>query len=102
MIETFNWKELSFESFLKEYNMEKQELAKRLKSEMHAREVEFKYMKKDGSERNAVGTLNPAIYGEENEPTGSGRSVPENQVRYFDINAQGWRSFLVENLISYE
>ena len=82
--------------------MEQQELAKRLKAEMRVREVKFKYVKKDGTERNAVGTLNPSIYGEENEPIGISRSVPENQVRYFDIDAQGWRSFLIENLISYE
>ena len=82
--------------------MENQDIVKALKEELHKRQVKFKYTKKDGTERNAVGTLNPSIYGEENEPVGTGRSVPENQVRYFDIDAQGWRSFLVENLISYE
>jgi hypothetical protein len=80
--------------------MENQDMVKALKEELHKRQVKFKYTNKDGTEREATGTLNSFIYGKENEPSGSGRPVPENQVRYFDIDAQGWRSFLAENLIS--
>ena len=82
--------------------MENQDIVKALKEELHKRQVKFKYTKKDGTERIANGTLNSFIYGKENEPTGTGRPVPENQIRYFDIDAKGWRSFLAENLISYE
>ena len=82
--------------------MENQDMVKALKEELHKREVKFKYTKKDGSVRDAVGTLNIDIMGKENEPTGSAKSIPENQIRYFDINSQGWRSFLRENLISFE
>ena len=82
--------------------MENHDIVKALKEELHKRQVKFKYTKKDGTERVANGTLNSSIYGEENEPIGNCRAMPENQVRYFDIDAQGWRSFLAENLVSYE
>lgn len=78
------------------------DLAKELKQELHKREVKFSYWKKDGSIREARGTLNSEVYGKDNEPSGSGRSVPENQVRYYDLDVQGWRSFLSENLIGWE
>ena len=78
------------------------DLAKELKQELRKREVKFSYWKKDGSVREARGTLNSEIYGKDNEPTGSGRPIPENQVRYYDLDAQGWRSFLSENLICWE
>ncbi len=74
----------------------------KLKHRMKTDKVSFKYTKKDGSIRDAVGTLNSEIYGSENEPSGSSKSIPENQVRYFDVNSNGWRSFLVENFIDAE
>ena len=79
-----------------------EELVRELKRELRNREVKFKYWKKDGSVRDARGTLNSEVYGKENEPSGSNRPVPENQVRYYDLDAQGWRSFLTENLIGWE
>ena len=87
------------EQVIEQINNQKVELANALKKELHKRTVKFKYNKKDGSVREAKGTLNSFIYGKENEPAGSSRSVSENQIRYFDIDANGWRSFLVENLI---
>lgn len=87
-----------------EQAMEDQALdfAKELKQELRKREVKFSYWKKDGSVREARGTLNSEVYGKDNEPIGSGRPMPENQVRYYDLDAQGWRSFLAENLIGWE
>ena len=79
-----------------------QQMVRELKNEMHKREVKFKYTKKNGDLREARGTLSSEIYGSENEPSGSGRAVPENQVRYFDLDSNGWRSFIEENLISFE
>ena len=75
---------------------------KDFKKALHEREVEFKYTKKDGSERTAKGTLKSEIYGEENEPKGTGYSTPENVIKYYDLNSKGWRSFLVENLIEWK
>ena len=78
------------------------DLVNGLKQELNKREVKFSYLKKDGSVREARGTLHSEIYGKDNEPTGSGRIIPENQIRYYDLDAQGWRSFLSENLIGFE
>ena len=79
-----------------------QEMVKALKEELRKRSVKFKYTKKDGSERDALGTLNVDVMGEENAPSGTGKQVPENQIRYYDLNSEGWRSFIAENLISFE
>lgn len=78
------------------------DLVNGLKQELYKREVKFSYLKKDGSVREARGTLNSKVYGKDNEPTGNGRIIPENQIRYYDLDAQGWRSFLSENLIGFE
>lgn len=78
------------------------DLVNGLKQELYKREVKFSYLKKDGSVREARGTLNSEVYGKDNEPTGSVRIIPENQIRYYDLDAQGWRSFLSENLIGFE
>lgn len=77
-------------------------MAFELKAKMREGEVKFKYTKKNGEIREALGTLNSDVYGKENEPTGTGYSVPENQIRYYDLNSKGWRSFIIDNLISYE
>lgn len=73
-----------------------------LKEKLRNGEAKFTYKKKNGEERTAHGTLNKEIYGETNEPKGTAKSVPENQVRYFDLDSNGWRSFITENLISVE
>lgn len=79
-----------------------EDLVKNLKEELRKRVVKFKYTKKDGSERDAYGTLNVDIMGKENTPIGTDRKFPDNQIRYYDLDSNGWRSFLTENLISYE
>ena len=57
--------------------------------------VTFAYEKADGSLRKAKGTLQDV----QNLIKGTG---PENYktVRYFDVEANGFRSFKVENLIT--
>ena len=82
--------------------MEEKTLIEQLKEKLHNGEAKFKYKKKNGEERDARGTLKSDIYGAENEPKGTGRPVPEDQIRYYDLNSQGWRSFIKENLISVE
>lgn len=62
--------------------------------------VEFSYEKKDGTIREAKGTLNSDIYGEENKPKGTGFEVPDNIVKYYDLDKVGWRSFNFDKLIS--
>jgi hypothetical protein len=72
-----------------------------LKEQLKNGIVEFSYTKKDGSIRLAHGTTNLDIIKEYNaEPKGaSDRQLNDSVVRYFDIDAQGWRSFCSDNLI---
>lgn len=55
--------------------------------------VKFSYMKKDGSRRDAIGTV-------ETVPSVKGvRPVNFGLLTYFDIEAKDWRSAKIENLI---
>ncbi len=66
----------------------------KLKKMMHDGEASFTFIKKDGSERTARGTLNISVMGEENAPKGTRDNyAPDTVTRYFDLNSQGWRSF---------
>lgn len=64
--------------------------------------VEFKYTKKNGDERIAVGTLNIGVMGEENAPKGAGYETSDTTIRYYDMNSEGWRSFIVDNLLEWK
>ena len=64
--------------------------------------VEFKYTKKNGEERKAIGTLNVQVMGEENSPKGTGYEITDTNIRYYDLNSEGWRSFVVDNLIEWK
>ena len=67
----------------------------RLIRRMRAGVVRFAYEKADGTIRAAKGTLQdvfPLV-------KGTGTASPKT-VRYYDIEAAGWRSFRVENLIA--
>jgi hypothetical protein len=76
---------------------------KKFKEELHNREVNFSYKKKNGEERTARGTLNMDIYGEDNKPLGNTDYKPsDTTIRYYDLNSEGWRSFVVENFIGFE
>lgn len=67
----------------------------RLTKRMHKGVVTFAYEKADGSLRKAKGTLKDV----ENLIKGTG-TPNYKTVRYFDIDADGFRSFKVENLIT--
>ena len=58
--------------------------------------VRFSYLKTTGEVREAQGTLLDSIV----PPTkGTGRKKNEDVQCYFDVEAQGWRSFRKSNLI---
>lgn len=78
--------------------MERKEIKERLHSE---NPVKFSYKKKNGEIRTATGTLNVNVMGEENAPSGKLDSYNEDTIRYYDLNSNGWRSFLVENFIEF-
>ena len=73
-----------------------------LKEKMHYGEATFTYLKKDGSERMARGTLNIKVMGEENYPKGVDYNKNPDVTRYYDLNSEGWRSFTNSNLISID
>lgn len=64
--------------------------------------VEFKYTKKNGEERTAVGTLNIEVMGSENAPKGTGYEITDTNIRYYDLNSNGWRSFIINNLVEWK
>lgn len=67
----------------------------RLTKQMHQGVVTFAYEKADGSLRKAKGTLKDV----QNLIKGTGTENYKT-VRYFDVEANGFRSFKVENLIT--
>lgn len=66
----------------------------KLSAKMMLGNVRFSYYKVSGEVREAVGTLSVAY-----ESKGTGRELPADSFMYFDIEAKGWRSFKVANLI---
>ena len=64
-----------------------------LKEKLHKSEATFVFTKKDGTERTARGTLNISKMGEENAPKGTGYSCSDTVTRFYDLDAEGWRSF---------
>ena len=67
----------------------------RLVMGMRAGVVRFAYEKADGTLRKAVGTLHDV----ESTIKGTGRPDDGQTVKYYDVEAGGWRSFKVENFI---
>lgn len=68
-------------------------LTKKLASEV----VRFTYYKKDGSLRHAVGTNNNV----DQFIKGTGSSVaPIGTIKYYDLEAQGFRSFCIQNFVN--
>lgn len=77
-----------------------------LESKMMETAVRFRFKKKDGSLREAVGTL---VREKMIQPDGSvwvpvGEAKPDvpTLVKYWDLTVQGWRSFNVFNLVAVE
>lgn len=84
-------------------DMEKKEVnINEFKKALHDGKVEFKYTKKNGEERTALGTLNIDVMGSENAPKGTGYEISDSNIRYYDLNSEGWRSFIVDNLIEWK
>lgn len=68
----------------------------RLVRAMRAGIVSFAYEKADGSMRRANGTLHYVA----SAIKGTGRPDDGRTVKYYDVEAGGWRSFRVENFIT--
>lgn len=63
---------------------------------MRAGVVRFAYEKADGTLRKACGTLHDVFA----TVKGTGRDDDGRTIKYYDLDAEGWRSFRVENLIT--
>lgn len=74
-----------------------------LQSKMREQAVKFQFKKKDGSIRDAIGTLKRALMKQEDgtlwEPKGEGKPEPASVIRYFDIEKGMWRCFTVTDFI---
>ena len=74
-------------------------MIEQLKEKLKNGVAHFVYLKKDGSLREAFGTLNRALI--DNYINNSGESREKYQcTAYFDIQACGFRSFRWENIVS--
>lgn len=72
--------------------------ALRLRSALHTGAVKFHYTKDDGSTREAVGTLSPALF--QYESKGSGSKENPLLVKYFDLEKQAFRSCRADRLLA--
>lgn len=77
-----------------------------LESKMLEQAVKFQYVKKDGTIRDAEGTLDRSKMdmgdGTLWEPVGNGLPEKPEWVRYWDLKSMGWRQFNVFNLVVVE
>lgn len=75
-----------------------------LEQKMMEGAMTFQYRKKDGTIRNAVGTLSRRLMKQEDgtlwEPKGEAKPVAPQWFKYFDLDAHGWRQFDVSQLIA--
>jgi hypothetical protein len=88
------------------------DLNAKIVAQMHAAVAHFFFTKKDGSVREAYGTLNKDILetylGPQDEPTQTTEPIPDStQVfqNYFDLTAEGegkkkWRRYDIANLVA--
>lgn len=77
-----------------------------LESKMLETAVRFQFRKKDGSLREAVGTLKREKMVQEDgtlwEPVGEGKPESPVYVKFWDLTVPGWRQFNIFNLVAVE
>jgi len=74
----------------------------KLLDQLRKSEATIVFTKKDGSERTMRATLNPGIIPVEKHPKSqTEQSTNTNVVAVYDLENEGWRSFIKENLISF-
>ena len=74
-----------------------------LQSKMLEQAVKFQFRKKDGTIRDAVGTLKRVLMKQEDgtlwEPKGEGNTEQTIVIRFFDLEKGLWRCFTVNEFI---
>lgn len=77
--------------------------AEEMKNLLSLRLVKVTFKKKDGDLREMVCTTNLNLIPEQFHPKGKiqlSEETKSTSIRVWDVTAQGWRSFLVDNVIS--
>lgn len=74
-----------------------------LQEKMLEQAVKFQFKKKDGSVRDAIGTLKRSLMKQEDgtlwEPKGESKPEPDSILRYFDVEKGLWRCFTCTEFI---
>ena len=80
------------------------EAAAALREKLQQGKTNFVFKKKDGSKRNAIGTLNFDIIPTEDTQFKSEqpREERDDQVTYYDIEKMAWRCCKTENILEIE
>jgi hypothetical protein len=75
----------------------------KLQEKMMEQAVKFQFKKKDGSIRDALGTLKRALMVQEDgtiwEPKGESKPEPASIIRFFDVEKGLWRCFTCTEFI---
>lgn len=69
----------------------------KLHTKLKAGVVNFSFIKKDGTIRNAIGTLCTSLFTYESK--GSDKVEQSNLLKYYDLEANAFRSFIIINLL---
>jgi len=64
--------------------------------------VRVKFTKKDGDIRDMKCTLLSSHIPQDKQPKGTAGPIDESVVRVYDVVPEGWRSFVLANVISVE
>ena len=80
------------------------EAAAALREKLQQGETHFAFKKKDGSKRNAIGTLNFDLIPTEDTQFKSDEPHEErtDQVTYYDLEKMAWRCCKTENILEIE
>ena len=82
--------------------MEGAVVKKDLLARLRAGVVAVVFEKKDGTERAMKCTLDMGRVPEEDHPKGTGKPGPENIVKVYDVEKEGWRSFDIDRVMSID
>ena len=61
----------------------------------------FSYMKKDGTIREAIGTLNSEYIPTDKLPKGTAKIINYESFSYFDLLKNEWRAFRLDNFVGF-
>lgn len=72
---------------------------KELRKLLRAGDVKFQYKKKDGTKRNAHGTLKDSLIPETSRDDDRKTKTSDDVFYYYDLKREDWRCFIKDNFI---